>query len=202
MAALASFAGWCVRDEFYLRYAADLRTPLFAAMFVLAAFLFALTAFLVSRLKTEVLDSPSFRRLIAIQRVKNPNLGHYGPLRRLCRLLFSTSMAASVAAALQITLGLARSNLAALACVGSALVVIGLLALLPLALRENIQPWLHQIEKDAILSKSRGGSASFDPPSGGLNTLNPSASGRMPILRGDGSSPSNPSSGATGGDFY
>ncbi|MFO0901025.1 MAG: hypothetical protein U0836_26650 [Pirellulales bacterium] len=180
---VAAFFSWCNAEDFHAQFAADLRTPLFVVFVSLSAFLFAIKAMLVTTLKREVCDTDSYRRLLAIQRVANPEFGHYAPLRRLSTLLLAASVAAALIAATQLTLGLVRANLAALVCVAAAVPGIVLLGLLPVALGRNIEPWLRRLEKDATLSKSRGGSASFDPPSGISSGLNPAASGRMPAVR-------------------
>jgi hypothetical protein len=205
MGTLTSFLSWCAGDGFYQQYAGSLRSPLFVAFFLLGSALFAVQALLVVSLKREVYDSEAYRRLLAIQRVVNPGLAHYGPLRRLSTLLLATSLTASAAAALQLTIGLIPSNLAALACVGSALAATSLLAFVPFVLRANLRPWLQQLEKDAILGKSRGGSASFNPPSGGSASFNPSSGGRAPVARpsgaGDVPIAANPPSGGSTGGF-
>ena len=80
---VAAFFSWCNAEDFHAQFAADLRTPLFVVFVSLSAFLFAIKAMLVTTLKREVCDTDSYRRLLAIQRVANPEFGHYAPLRRL-----------------------------------------------------------------------------------------------------------------------
>lgn len=180
---MAAFFSWCNADDFQAQFAGQLRTPLFVVFLSLSALLFAIKALVVTTLKREVCDTDSYRRLLAIRRVANPEFGHYAPLRRLSTLLLTASVAAALIAALQLSLGLVRANLAALVCVVAAIPGVVLVGLLPIALARNIEPWLQRLEKDATLSKSRGGSASFDPPSGISSGLNPAASGRMPAVR-------------------
>lgn len=142
-------------------YSANVRQGLFTGFLTLASFLFAMKTFIVINMKTQLYDTPGFRKEIAKKRQRRATYPIYGPLKRLNSLLLSTIVLALLTSVLQFSLGLICADWAAVVCLSFAGITVVVLVFSVIQIRLNtsslISTW--EISGNELLEKeTQGGS--------------------------------------------
>jgi hypothetical protein len=147
---IADVIHWCFSDSGTLTdfYSNELRGNLFNGFLTIAAFLLSVKTFIVILLQKEVYGTDSYRQRIIALRELNSKLTIYGPLRRLNSLMTWTVALTLAASMLQLTVGLFRLNLAAMVCIMAAAFCAVLLFYVVWVMREAMQDYFEQLEKE------------------------------------------------------
>jgi hypothetical protein len=133
-------------DGLHKFYAASLRGSLFAGFLTLSGFLFSAHTFIIVHMKKEMYDTESYKKRLAAIQILNGDHSYYGGLRRLSRLLITTTALALIASVLQLTLGLVEANWCAVVCLAAASVAIVLLVISLLVIALNLRTWFDDLE--------------------------------------------------------
>lgn len=143
-------------------YATNLRGSLFSGLLTITGFLLATKTFIIAQLKRDVYDQTFYSDRVARARKLDPDrtIHHYGPLRRVGKLLFGTAAASLIGALLQITLGLFVTPWAVLICLLACLVALVLVGWSMVIIKWALDDWFDGIEKE----KTPGNPPSSPPP--------------------------------------
>lgn len=128
-------------------YAKNIRASLFTGFLTVGSFLLSLKVFIVVKFKENIFDSDAYIEKLRDLRRLNPQLSHYGPVKRLSRLLFFSIVSAIVASASQLSVGLVPLWQATLFCVFIAAFAASMLVSTLWLIREILDNWLGYLEK-------------------------------------------------------
>lgn len=128
-------------------YSDKVRNSLFTGLLTVGSFLLSLKVFIVVKFKENVFDSKEYVERLAERRKINPDIEHYGPVRNLSKVLFLSILAALLASAGQITIGLIAHPAAFLICIGAAAFAAAMLLQTLLLIRTILTEWLDHMEK-------------------------------------------------------
>lgn len=93
-------------ERFVEYYQKNLRGDLFAGFLSVGGFLLSLKTFVVIKLKENVYDHDSYKKIFSQNKLLDSSLEQYAPLQRLSEFLFWSVLSSISAAAAQLTLGL------------------------------------------------------------------------------------------------
>ena len=127
-------------------YAKNIRASLFTGFLTVGSFLLSLKVFIVVKFKENIFDSSAYKEKLQDRRKLEPNLSHYGPVKRLSRLLFISIVAALGASAAQLSIGLIPAWQATLFCVFVAVFAGSMLICTLWLIREILDEWLSYLE--------------------------------------------------------
>ncbi|MHB1174821.1 MAG: hypothetical protein ACYCZJ_06840 [Sulfuriferula sp.] len=133
-------------------FADKLRGSLFAGFLTLGSFLLSLKTGIVIKIKEGLYDKPEYKTRLIQRRQLNTSLTHYGPLRRLSRLLSLAVFSALCAAAIQLTVGLVPFWWASGICLASATFSMGLLMASFFLIQANLSDWFNLLEDSSAES--------------------------------------------------
>ncbi len=128
-------------------YSKNLRGNLFSGFLTLGGFLFSLKTFIIVKMKENVYDHCEYEKKLQKGKKLNPNMTHYGPLRRLSDMLFYSVLLSIITAALQLTIGLIPHWASALICISFSVTTIFLLIWSLILIKQNMDDWFSFIEK-------------------------------------------------------
>lgn len=127
-------------------YARNIRASLFTGFLTVGSFLLSLKVFIVVKFKENIFDSPAYKEQLEDKRKLNPDLTHYGPVKRLSRLLFFSIVSAIAASAAQLSIGLIPTWQATLFCVFIATFAGSMLICTLWLIRQILDEWLNYLE--------------------------------------------------------
>jgi hypothetical protein len=130
-------------------YASNLRSSIFTGFFTLSGFLLSMKTFILINIKREVYESESYEARFQKLRQVQPKLKKYGPLNRLSKCLFVTILCAVITSGMQLTVGLSKSDYAALACLAMAFLTLALVVVMLFVMRHVMAEWLKFLEEEA-----------------------------------------------------
>lgn len=140
---------WCVSSDLTTVsefYAKNIRASLFTGFLTVGSFLLSLKVFIVVKFKENIFDSQSYKERLQDRRKLDPNLSHYGPVKRLSRLLFVSIISALAASAIQLSVGLIPYWQASLFCVFAAVFAGSMLLCTLWLIRQILDEWLSYLE--------------------------------------------------------
>ena len=125
---ISAIIDWCLENGDLAKfYAESMRSSLFSGLLTVSAFVFSVKTFLLMALEKDVYNTTTYRRLVAKMQTLDPKLDRLEPLQNIHIALKRTVWLSFIAAVLQVSLGLLKSNLAAAACLLSAAVALMLI---------------------------------------------------------------------------
>ena len=127
-------------------YAKNIRASLFTGFLTVGSFLLSLKVFIVVKFKENIFDSSAYKDQLEDKRKLNPDLSHYGPVKRLSRLLFFSIVSAIAASAAQLSIGLIPTWQATLFCVFIATFAGSMLICTLWLIRQILDEWLNYLE--------------------------------------------------------
>lgn len=127
-------------------YAKNIRASLFTGFLTVGSFLLSLKVFIIVKFKENIFDSAAYRAKLEEKRKLNSDLTHYGPVKRLSRLLFAAILSALAASAAQLTVGLVPVWPATLFCVFIAAFSGAMLLCTLWLIRQILDEWLSYLE--------------------------------------------------------
>lgn len=127
-------------------YAKNIRASLFTGFLTVGSFLLSLKVFIVVKFKENIFDSSAYKEKLQDRRKLEPNLSHYGPVKRLSRLLFVSIVSALGASAAQLSVGLIPAWQATLFCVFVAVFAGSMLISTLWLIRQILDEWLSYLE--------------------------------------------------------
>jgi hypothetical protein len=127
-------------------YAKNIRASLFTGFLTVGSFLLSLKVFIVVKFKENIFDSEAYKHKLANRRKLNPELTHYGPVKRLSRLLFISIVSAITASVVQLSVGLIPTWQATLLCVFVAVFAGSMLICTLWLIRQILEEWLSYLE--------------------------------------------------------
>ena len=127
-------------------YAKNIRASLFTGFLTVGSFLLSLKVFIVVKFKENIFDSAAYREKLQDRRKLNPDISHYGPVKRLSRLLFFSIISSIAASVAQLSVGLIPMWQATLFCVFAAVFAGSMLICTLWLIREILDEWLSYLE--------------------------------------------------------
>jgi hypothetical protein len=127
-------------------YAKNIRASLFTGFLTVGSFLLSLKVFIVVKFKENIFDSDAYKKRLADRRKLNPELTHYGPVKRLSQLLFFAIISAIGASVTQLSIGLIPAWQATLVCVFAATFAGSMLICTLWLIRQILDDWLSYFE--------------------------------------------------------
>jgi hypothetical protein len=127
-------------------YAKNIRASLFTGFLTVGSFLLSLKVFIVVKFKENIFDSPAYKAKLEERRKLNAEITHYGPVKRLSRLLFFSIVSAIAASVAQLSVGLIATWQATLLCVFVATFAGTMLVCTLWLIREILDEWLSYLE--------------------------------------------------------
>jgi hypothetical protein len=127
-------------------YAKNIRASLFTGFLTVGSFLLSLKVFIVVKFKENIFDSQTYKDQLESKRKLNPDLTHYGPVKRLSHLLFFSIVSAITASVAQLSIGLIPTWQATLFCVFIAAFAASMLICTLWLIRQILDEWLSYLE--------------------------------------------------------
>jgi hypothetical protein len=127
-------------------YAKNIRASLFTGFLTVGSFLLSLKVFIVVKFKENIFDSDAYKDKLADRRKLNPELTHYGPVKRLSKILFVSIVSAITASVVQLSIGLIPTWQATIFCVFVATFAGSMLVCTLWLIRQILDEWLSYLE--------------------------------------------------------
>ena len=133
-------------DAFFEFYSKNIRSSLFTGFLTLGGFLFSLKTFIIVKMKENVYDDKKYLENLERQRKLNPNISHYGPLKRLSDLLFFSILSSIITAASQFSIGLYKNQVSAYVCIFLSIFTLTLFIVSLIIIKRNLDTWFKYLE--------------------------------------------------------
>lgn len=137
-------------NDSIVNYYNEFRTAIFLSSLTLGTFLFTMKSFIVSTMKTQVFDTPSYQDEVTARIASGENDQYYGPLKSFTRLMSWSIWMALGNALVQLILGVSDNAILVVVCASTTLLSWALVVIVLRKVSANLINMIDRAEKVAV----------------------------------------------------